>query len=308
MDTIAFTPPIHQWSLHCPQIPFKNRFGFYSAFREMNPAMFYDIEKEEWIVLVRGVNYEKLSNNTYTLFHNPAHSVYWIANGPSLDSLTFRELQWDYGLPTYGSYWNGIEDARFIDKKRILVTVPQLDKRGQPTIFHATLDDSLTKLSNFQRCEPSEKVEKNWMPMPGGTHVVYNVCPLQFKPYDTEKDMFTIPLTEKQQELLEGFHGSTNGILWTTGDGKEGQLYLIHKTMESEKGPHTGDSPKRVVHRWFFLGVKGEVLVSQLFTFFKHSYIEFPCSLVKKQNEVYVSLGVNDMSAVICHVKPPFFS
>lgn len=309
MNSIACTPPIQQWSIHCPQIPFKNRYGFYSAFREMNPAMFYDREKEEWIVLVRGVNYEKQSNNTYALLASPAHSVYWIAHGPSLEKLTFTELQWDYGLPTYGSYWNGIEDARFLDSRRILVTVPQLDSRGQPTIFHASLNDSLTKLTNFQRCEPSERVEKNWMPMPGGTHVIYTVCPLQFKPYDTEKDMFTVPLNSSQKELLEGFHGSTNGVLWKTGDGLDGQLYLIHKTIETERGPHTssGDPPKRVVHRWLFLGVKGEILVSQLFTFFQHSYIEFPCSLVKKENQVFVSLGVNDSHAIICQVQAPLF-
>jgi hypothetical protein len=317
MDTVAITPPLQQWSLHCPQIPFKNRYGFYSAFREMNPALHYDTANEEWIVLVRGVNYEKLSNGTYALFASPAHSVYWIGHGKTLESLDFKELQWEYKLPTYGSYWNGIEDARFLDRRRILVTVPQLDSRGQPTMFCCTLDESLSRLENFQRCEPSEKAEKNWMPMPGGTHVLYSVCPLQFKPYDTGEGMFIVPLTSQQKELLEGFHGSTNGILWKTGDGQEGQLYLIHKTIEVERGAHTasGDSPKRVVHRWLYLGTDGKVQVSQLFVFFTHSYIEFPCSLVrlsatadKKGYDVYVSLGVNDMHALILRVQPPFFS
>jgi hypothetical protein len=309
MDTIAVSPPLQQWSLHCPQIPFKNRYGFYSAFHEMNPAIYFDTTNNEWIVLVRGVNYEKLSNGTYALFASPAHSVYWIAHGLSLDKLKFDELKWDYKLPTFGSYWNGIEDARFLDRRRILVTVPQLDSRGQPTIFCATISESLTNLENFQRCEPSEKVEKNWMPMPGGTHVIYNVCPLQFKPFDSDDEMFTVPLSDSQRELLEGFHGSTNGILWSTSQGLQGQLYLVHKTVEIERNEHTssGEQPKRVVHRWLFLGADGNVLVSQLFVFFQHSYIEFPCSLVKKESDVFVSLGVNDMHAMILRVQPPTF-
>ncbi len=309
MDTIAVTPPLQQWSLHCPQIPFKNRYGFYSAFREMNPAMYYDTDKGEWIVLVRGVNYEKLSNGTYALFASPAHSVYWIAHGPTLEHLQFKELQWFYGLPTYGSYWNGIEDARLLDSRTVLVTVPQLDPGGKPTMFSAQLNDALTHLSVFKRLEPSEGPEKNWMPMPGGQSVLYSVCPLRCKPLEL-KDFVTIPLTPQLEALLNGFHGSTNGIPWTAGE-RQGQLYLIHKTVHTTRNEHTqqGDEPKRVVHRWLFLGIDGHVMVSQTFVFFTHSYIEFPCSLVQQHNkDIYVSLGLNDMHALILRVQAPSFS
>ena len=88
------------------------------------------------------------------------------------------------------------------------------------------------------------------------------------------------------QELLEGFNGSTNGIPYD--ETNEIYLFLIHKNKE------------RVYHRWLlFHIVKNEIKVSFEFTFFRYSYIEFPVSLAKWRERVFVSIGVNDDKAFI---------
>ena len=279
--------PLKVYPLFCPQIPFKDRFGNYTPFVEMNPAMVWDSVNQEYVVIVRGVNYRKLANKSFTLYQTPAHSIYWIARGKELSSLEFKELKVDYGgLPLYSSYWNGVEDARFINSKTLLVTVPWLDKRGQPTMFTCSLENDV--LCKFQRCEPSDRAEKNWMPCSDQTSVIYSCSPF------VKKD-----LVSDQQEIislapmLQGYHGSTNGICWNNSSK---ELYLVHKSVED-----------KVIHRWVVINHDTkQVKVSDPFTFFNHTHIEFPCSLQKVGHSLFVSLGVNDEKAFIIQVKPPF--
>ena len=285
MNPIIKTPT-RIWPLLCPQIPFKDRYGNYSPFLEMNPAAIYDETIQEWIVIVRGVNYRKLINKSFTLYHHPAHSVYWIAHGPDLDKLVFTELKYSYGnLPQYPSYWNGIEDARFVDPKTIIVTVPQLSEGGKPTMFKCDLID-LARLENFRRLEPSSKPEKNWMPF-SNNKVVYDVCPFVVKDlYTAEAQLFQLP--PDTEELLKGYHGSTNGIQWQLPNQ---YLFLIHK-MED-----------KMVNRWIVLNLDTkEIKVSNPFCFFHHSYIEFPCSLTYHKNKLIVGMGVNDDKAFLVEV------
>lgn len=287
MTTIPIKTPTKIWPLLCPQIPFKDRFGTHNPFLEMNPAAIYDYEKQEWIVIVRGVNYRKLINKTFTLYFTPTHSVYWIAHGSDLDKLVFTELKYSYGnLPQYASYWNGIEDARFIDPKTIIVTVPQLAEGGQPTMFKCDLIDNL-RLENFRKLEPSGKPEKNWMPFTNNK-VIYDVCPFIIK--DLESHMGEmIELTPELKEKLHGYHGSTNGVQWQVPNQ---YLFLIHKTEE-----------ERMVNRWLLLDLdRKDLKVSEPFCFFQHSYIEFPCSLSYYKNKLIVGMGVNDDHAFLVEV------
>ncbi len=284
MTTIQ--PPKKVYPLFCPQIPFKDRFGNYTPFVEMNPAMIWDSNTQEWIVLVRGVNYRKLANKSFILYATPAHSVYWIARGKELSSLEFKELKVDYGgLPLYHSYWNGVEDARFIDSKTVIVTVPWLHPQGQPTMFVCSLENDT--LCKFQRCEPSEKPEKNWMPCPDRTSVIYTCSPF------VKKDLFTNKQeTIAECKVLQGYHGSTNGIRWNNSSKV---LYLVHKS-EADK----------VVHRWIVHNeLTNEIKLSNPFTFFNHTHIEFPCSLQEQNGSLHVSLGVNDEKAFVIEVDPP---
>jgi hypothetical protein len=286
MSEIIIKTPTRIWPLLCPQIPFKDRFGNYSPFLEMNPAAIYDQETQEWIVIVRGVNYRKLVNKSFTLYHHPAHSVYWIAHGPDLDKLVFTELKYSFGsLQQYSSYWNGIEDARFVDPKTVLVTVPQLSPGGQPTMFLCDLIDK-QRLENFTKLEPSTKPEKNWMPF-DTNKVIYDVCPLIVKDLrSSQAELFQLP--KDLEETLKGYHGSTNGVQWQHPNQ---YLFLIHK-MED-----------RMVNRWILLNTNTkEFKVSEPFCFFPHSYIEFPCSLTYHKNKLIVGMGVNDDHAFLVEV------
>lgn len=287
MTSIPIKTPTRIWPLLCPQIPFKDRFGTYNPFLEMNPAAIYDHETQEWIVIVRGVNYRKLINKTFTLYFTPTHSLYWIAHGPDLDKLVFTELKYSYGdLPQYASYWNGIEDARFINPKTILVTVPQLAVGGQPTMFQCDLIDNL-RLENFRKLEPSKNSEKNWMPF-DGNKVIYDVCPFIIKDLESPVGEM-LELTPELKGKLEGYHGSTNGVQWQVPNQ---YLFLIHKT-EAE----------RMVNRWMLLDLdRKDLKISEPFCFFQHSYIEFPCSLTYHKNKLIVGMGVNDDHAFLVEV------
>jgi hypothetical protein len=252
----------------------------------MNPAAIFDEEAKEWIVIVRGVNYRKCENKPFTLYVSPTHSVYWIAHGPDLDSLVFTEMKYHYGnLPQYASYWNGIEDARFVDPKTILVTVPQLAPGGQPTMFKCELIEK-NRLENFQKLEPSSKPEKNWMPL-NKNKVIYDVSPFIIKDLDSPLAE-NIELPADTEEMLKGYHGSTNGVQWQLPNH---YLFLIHK-MET-----------KMVNRWLLLDNETKnVKVSEPFYFFHHSYIEFPCSLTYHKNKLIVGMGVNDDKAFLIEV------
>ena len=269
--------------LFCPQILYKDRFGGnLQPFLEMNPAIYFDDTTNVWTVLVRGVNYRKYHNNVFTCFVNPLHSIYWIGQGSSLDNLTWQELKYEYGgMPLYGSHWNGVEDIRFVNKDTVLCCVPQLHPKGQPSIFQAKIDYKRNILTYFTPSLPNERTEKNWMPF-NGNRVIYSVCPLIMKDIQTQAKE-EIPLTPEQQSTLGGYHGSTNGVQY-----EGGWLFLIHKNQTN-----------KVIHRWLLIEKDQTIRISPSFSFFKDSYIEFPCGLVYKNNTLYVSLGVNDCQAFV---------
>ena len=273
--------------LFCPQILYKDRFGGnIQPFQEMNPAIFFDTDTKEWIVLVRGVSYRKYLNNVFTCFLHPLQSIYWIGRGHAVDNLSWQQLKYDLGLPTYRSYWNGVEDIRFVTKDTILCCVPQLHPNGKPSIFKATIDYTRNVLTSFQPCSPNATTEKNWMPF-GTSSVIYNVSPFVVKQIDRD-EQHIVPLSAEMQATLEGYHGSTNGVPYTGG-----WLFLIHKNLTN-----------KVIHRWlFWKDSAAQVQVTDPFTFFKDAYIEFPCGLVQENGSLYVSLGVNDCQAFVLELE-----
>jgi hypothetical protein len=307
---------LNTYPIICPQIVFKDRFGNHNAFTEINPAIWFDESTQTWTVLVRGINYKKLSNSSFTLYHSPAHSLYWIAEGKDLNSLEFRELKFEYGnLKWYSSYWNGVEDIRFLDKDIIIACVPQLNPGGGPALFKAKINrqtqHDFAILHSFQSLEPHERPEKNWLPFPGGHVVLYSCSPLILKPLETDVKQ-EVPCSPEVKEALQGYHGSTNGVLirvknsnnhpedFISSETKplvkvgDSWVFLVHKNNEN----------KRTVHRWLWISDDYlNIRVSDPFTFFKHSYIEFPCGLVYKDNSFYVSLGVNDDKGYILQVE-----
>jgi hypothetical protein len=282
---------LNTYPLICPQIVFKDRFQSQNAFLEMNPAIWYDEQTELWTVLVRGVNYRKFSNSSFTMYHSPAHSVYWIGEGKDLNTLEFQELKYDYGnLKWYSSYWNGVEDIRFINREYVIACVPQLNPGGGPALFKARINREASLLQNFQPLAPCEKPEKNWLPFPDNKEIVlYSCSPLCIKALETDS-IQELPITSSVAKGLEGYHGSTNGVLVN-----HTYLFLVHKN----------NVDGRTVHRWLWISQNYLIVrVSDPFTFFKHSYIEFPCGLVYKDKTLYVSLGVNDDKAYILRIEP----
>ncbi len=223
---------INAYPIICPQIRFKDRFGNLSTFAEMNPAIHFNTETNEWCVLVRGVNYRRLADSTFVMLHHPSHSLYWIGRGPNLRDIRFKELNVNFHpSPTYGSYWNGIEDLRFVACDMVTAVVPQLSPDGKPRLFKAhLLHDSI---QSFQLMEPSKGIEKNWMPF-GSWSVVYKVCPFIVKNLD-EDEQEEIPLTQVQRQVLDGYHGSTNGVKIN-----DAYLFLAHKNFQQG----------RTIHRW----------------------------------------------------------
>ena len=283
---------LNSYPIICPQIVFKDRFGNHNAFTEINPAIWFDTTTQTWTVLVRGINYKKLSNSSFTLYHSPAHSLYWIAEGKDLNNLEFRELKFEYGnLKWYSSYWNGVEDIRFIDKDTVIACVPQLNPGGGPALFKAKINRERSVLESFQALEPHARPEKNWLPFPDNKQIVlYSCSPLCIKALETDT-IQELPCREFKDlfnKSIEGYHGSTNGV--SIGDE---YCFLIHKN----------NVEGRTVHRW--LKIKNDFTdcsVGPPFTFFNHSYIEFPCGLVYKDDTLYVSLGVNDDKAYILQI------
>jgi hypothetical protein len=270
-----------------PQVRFQDRFGHPNAYIEMNPSMHIDQEGRVTI-LVRCVNYRKFKDKAFTLYQNQSNSTYYISYGTikdneplNLETFDISPLSYTYNLPTYPTYWTGLEDIRFVDGTTLLATIPECTPSGNPTIFKAKLD--INRIRDFSPCLPNKSSEKNWMPFQDldGTHkVVYSVSPFVVKSLESEECESLSPLKE-----LEGYHGSTNGIYF---DSKT-ILFLVHLDK---------------VHRWLKLDLQTRTIIfSKEFVFFKHSHIEFPCSLATYKDRLFVSLGVNDDKAFIAEIK-----
>ena len=288
-------PTISIHPILLPQHCFIDVFKKMNAYISMNTSMVIE-PSGQYTILIRCVNYRKFHNKQFTLYEPHSNSKYMCLQGvlyPShpltLESCSITELNVPYTQPTYSTCWKGPEDIRFIDSRSVLVNIPECNPNGQPAIFYATFDPSSSTLTNIQKCLPNTSPEKNWMPFQidsQPSRVIYSLVPFIIKSVHTD-DKEAIPLSDTLQSALEGFHGSTNGVPTETGE----QLFLIHTNKE------------RTAHRWLRVHpITNKLYVSPEFTFFKHSYIEFPCSLSEWNHSYFIGLGVNDDQAMILEV------
>lgn len=265
-----------------PEVLFKDRFNNTNLYVDMNPSIHIS-ESGNVKILVRRVNYRKFYNRDFILYEHKSNSIYALLTGTlddkpiNLEGFSVSTLENLYSIPTYPTYWTGIEDIRFIDGSTILTTIPECNPSGQPAIFRATLDN---KVHSHTICSPST-IEKNWMPYidhTGTPKVIYSLFPLTIKSIDTDDRQVLAHIP-----ALEGYHGSTNGIVY-----KKCRLFLIHINKT------------RTYHRWLLFNPSTQAIkVSEPFTFFKYSHIEFTCSLASFKERIFVSIGVNDSSAFI---------
>jgi hypothetical protein len=277
----------HVYPIILPQQFFIDRFQQSNAFLEMNPSMDID-EHGKITILVRCINYRKFYNKQFTMYEQYSTSNYKILTGIiqpdsllDLDQCIVQDLRYDTILPTYPTYWKGMEDIRFITSNTLLVTLPECNPNGNPSIFYATLEKD--KIQIIESCKPNQ-TEKNWMPYSTskGFSVIYSLHPFMIK--DLKEDKMThINISSEIVSQLTGYHGSTNGIPF-----HENYLFLIHMNRE------------RSYHRWLlFHPLNHTVQISDEFVFFAHSYIEFPVSICRFMDRIFISMGINDDKAMI---------
>uniref|UniRef100_A0A6C0B071 Uncharacterized protein n=1 Tax=viral metagenome TaxID=1070528 RepID=A0A6C0B071_9ZZZZ len=279
-----------------PEISFIDKYNDVNNYLEMNPSMFIE-DDGSTTILVRCVNYRKFKSKNYVVYNSHRSiSTYYelkgsIQNNDKLDieSFEYHELQHNYNLPVHNAFWKGMEDIRFITENDILVTVPELHVGGKPAVFKAELVNH--EVTNFVSCEPNETDEKNWMPYfdkTTNTHkVLYSMSPFQIKSIEVN-ELEEIGLDDTTSQILQGYHGSTNGVDINENDC----LFLIHVNGE------------KTIHRWIILNMKTKLVsVSEEFVFFKNSYIEFACSLCKYNERIFVSVGINDNKAFIIELE-----
>jgi hypothetical protein len=281
---------LYVYPMIIPQKIYTDKFKAINSYYNMNPSMNIDSDGNI-IILIRRVNYKKYYNKKSIVYENPSKSIYSILRGYisdnkplDIDSFNIDNIEYKYEIPTYPTYWKGLEDIRFVSSNSILVTIPECNSKGNPSIFHAKLNDN--KIHSFINCYPNT-IEKNWMPYNhtnGNEYVIYSLSPFKIK--HVQDEVFeTIKLDEDISKTLDGFHGSTNGVEYTSPECK---LFLIHINGE------------KTYHRWLLFNLNTcQVKLSDSFYFFKHSYIEFPVSLCKFNDRIFISLGVNDDTAFI---------
>lgn len=279
-----------------PSIPFYDKFNNKNNYIGMNPSMYIN-EIGEITILVRCINYQKYSDKKFILYEEKSNSIYYILNGNinentnlSLDKFNFSLIDFNYNLPIYNTYWLGLEDIRFINEKKILVIVPELNINGNPSIFIAELENKKC-IKNFKECLPNY-IEKNWMPFSDNDNnfwVIYSLSPFIIK--EIENDVkIEINLNYYLQKQLEGYHGSTNGI--SPENLPNERLFLIHINKE------------KTYHRWLLYNIENKIIkVSEEFVFFPNSYIEFTCSLCNYKNQIFISIGINDNQAFIIELE-----
>lgn len=272
-----------------PILSFTDIYGQFNAYFEMNPSI--NIDKDgNVIILVRNVDYRIFAKNKFTIYNNPTNSLYIKMTGKideeeniNLENFTLENINYNYPLPKYSSFWTGMEDIRFINSSDLLITIPELNPSGNPCIFKGILSNN--QIHSFIQCFPNT-IEKNWMPFTnknGDSSVIYSLSPFIIKSIESD-DFVEIKLNENISYDLKDYHGSTNGIQYKDNC----YLFLIHVSREKS------------YHRWLEYNIfTNEVNISKEFVFFQYSYIEFSTSLCFFKNRIFVSLGVNDMKAFI---------
>ena len=258
-----------------PTEQYTDRFGNQNVYVEMNPSLY--INKDGfYVILVRTVNYLKNKDKSFTIYGKFSNTKYSILRGhiSNIEDYNIKNMEVVYNIPRYESWWRGVEDIRFIDENTLLACIPECNNNS-PCIFKGILKDNV--LSSFEKCSPSI-TEKNWMPYEN--KVIYSVFPFRIKSI-VNNDYEEIQVDKE----LKDWHGSSNGI-----DYNEEYLFLIHQNRE------------RTYNRWLlFNPIQYKVRYSKEFLFFKYSYLEFTCSLVK-HDKIYVSIGVNDNKAYIIEI------
>lgn len=278
--------------LVCPQRIFKDCYGNSNAYADTNPACYIEPDGS-CVILVRQVNYRKFQDRSFTLGEKGKsttcyHCFRGMYKDHRLDIQSSFPMSVTDMCPKYLSCWHGAEDIRFLDTTRILATYPEYNPVGYPCMVEGYIHgDSMT----FTRVLEPSAIEKNWMPFTGADGapwVVYSVYPLTIKRLDSPT---LVPLhTSTDLSMLDGYHGSTNGIRY-----KDGWLFLVHIYKE------------RSAHRWLYICPKTDnnrsiVAYSDAFVFLPYSYIEFPCSLSNYDDELLIGLGVNDDKAFLVSV------
>jgi hypothetical protein len=313
--TDALLYKAHVYPIVIPLKMFIDKHSEYNAFYNMNPSIQIDCNGNVKI-LVRSVNYRKFYNKIFTMYENYSKSIYTLLSGKindtellNLDNFEVEDVFYDYLIPTYPTYWKGLEDIRFINTNSILAIIPECNESGNPSIFRGTLENNT--IHSFTICKPNI-IEKNWMPYideKGNEMVIYSLNPFKLK--KIEDEIFTeIIFSQEITSQLENYHGSTNGVCFTplkneivshlnsstklpatiSNDVQENEniLFLIHKNSD------------KTYHRWLLFNCKtNEIILSKEFHFFRHSYIEFPVSLAIFNERIFISLGVNDDRAFI---------
>jgi hypothetical protein len=285
-----------------PSICLINNSHNYASYNEMNPSLNIDNDGNVTI-LIRCVNYEKTiflptynrtlcpSGYVSVLYENKSNSIYYILKGVlnkndkfNIEDYECNLLSVNYNIPIYNTYWTGIEDIRFCDDNKILAIVPECNTNGNPSIFLANLKDHT--VSNFVSCSPSN-IEKNWMPYIDKDNtfkVIYSISPFIIKSVE-ECDLVEIEVEESLKIEIDGYHGSTNGIMISENE----RLFLIHKNAKE--------------HRWLIFNIQSNLItISKKFSFFKHTYIEFICSLSHFNDRYFISIGINDKKAFIIEI------
>jgi hypothetical protein len=282
---MSLFPITHITPIILPESLFIDRFNNQNLYSDINPSI-YISDNGSVKILVRRVNYRKFHNKNFILYEDKSKSVYAILTGAvsaysplNTENFNYDTIKNIYSIPTYWTYWIGLEDIRFITDYSILVTIPECNISGQPCIFRASLDNNT--IHSHSICSPNT-IEKNWMPYidhQNNHKVIYSLFPFIIKSIDAD-DRKIIPISDT---TLEDYHGSTNGIEY---NGK--RLFLVHHNKE------------RTYHRWIlFNTITNSLKISKPFVFFKHAHIEFTCSLASFKERIFVSIGVNDDRAFI---------
>ena len=295
MSNILILCKTHVYPIVIPIKMYIDKHNEYNSLHDMNPSMQMDSDGNVKI-LVRSVNYRKFYSKQFTMYENHSKSYYVLLFGKihnseplNLDNFEAQNISYDYAIPTYPTYWMGMEDIRFIDSKSLLAIIPECNEGGNPSIFRAAIEGNI--IHSFITCKPNI-IEKNWMPYKDHENnemVIYSLNPFKIK--TIEEEIFNeIIFPDEIMSQLAGYHGSTNGIQYIhLKNSNENILFLIHKNDEN-----------KIHHRWMLFNSKtNEIKLSNEFHFFKYSYIEFPVSLSIFNERIFISLGVNDDKAFI---------
>jgi hypothetical protein len=274
-----------------PLTCFIDKFYNINSLFSMNPSLFITKYGDVYILL-RNINYRKFQDKQFIIYGDYSVSTYFLLKGNiddhkplNLDFFTIDDVNVYYNKDTHNTYWKGIEDIRFISEDTVLVIVPELNVNGNPSIFKASFDPISSNIYSFNDCYPNY-IEKNWMPYIDDNNkekVIYSLYPLKIKSIEEDDTKEICTLID-----LKNYHGSSNGILYRGNY----RLFLIHRNKE------------RVYNAFIlFDPTINDIILSKPFVFFKHSFIEFACSLSMYNERIFVSLGVNDSSAYIIELE-----